>query len=79
MYERDSDGYKPCGSPGRCDREELEYNWGQVWSGEELKKQFKVITFHGPFILVTEKLTAEKGTMTYQDYPRYYFGYRADS
>ena len=54
-------------------REALEEINGKVWDTTELTKEFEVDGFMAPHVVVVNKLTGEKGTMVFQDYPRFYF------
>ena len=54
-------------------REVLEEEHGQVWDTDELTRDFTVDGFMAPYVVVVNKLTGEKGTMVFQDYPRFYF------
>ena len=62
-------------------RKLLEAERGQVWDTKELQKDFTVMTFLAPFVLVTRKSDGVKGTLTFQpDYnPRLYYSFCADN
>lgn len=60
-------------------RESLEAAFGQVWSTQELSKDFDVIGFMAPFICVIRKFDGAKGTLIFQHSPRLYWGFEADS
>lgn len=55
------------------EREALENKYGEVWDTDELTKNFNVIGFAAPFIMVSRKSDNTKGTMMFQHSPRYYF------
>jgi len=57
------------------EREALETKHEQVWNTKELHEDFKVISFLAPFISVVKITTGEKGTMSFQAIPRYYFDF----
>ena len=61
----------------RQERDKLERVYGQVWSTDELCKQFEVLGFMAPYVQVRDLDTREKGTLKFQHEPRYYFGWRA--
>jgi len=56
-------------------REALEAEHGQVWSTSEMSKDFNVLSFAAPFIVVTRKSDNARGTLTFQHSPRFYFGW----
>ncbi len=58
-------------------REALETKYGSVWNTEELLKAFTVEGFMAPFVVVIEKATGIKGSMMFQDMPRFYFSFNA--
>ena len=60
------------------ERAELEKQHGRVWDAKELQEAFNVHSFLVPFVLVTNKATGTRGTLTFQHSPRYYFGFMAD-
>ena len=60
------------------EREALEAEHGQVWATDELTKEFNVIGFLAPFIIVERLSDGQKGTLMFQHYPRYYFDWKAD-
>jgi hypothetical protein len=59
-------------------REELEevYGKGGVWDTSELTRDFEVIGFMAPFCVVIKKDTGKKGSIMFQDRPRFYFEFR---
>ncbi len=59
-------------------REILETQYGQVWNTEELSRDFNVIGFMAPYIVVTRKADGQKGSMEFQHNPRFYFNFVAD-
>jgi hypothetical protein len=61
-------------TPG--DRERLEAEHGQVWDTAELQADFDVQGFAAPFIVVTRKSDGAKGSLLFQHYPRFYWGFR---
>ena len=58
-------------------REALEAEHGQVWSTEELQRDFDVIGFAAPFIVVKRKSDGERGSLLFQHAPRFYFCFQA--
>lgn len=60
-------------------RQELEARYGQVWNTEELARDFEVIGFAAPFVVVTRKSDGVKGSLAFKHEPRFYFTFVADS
>lgn len=56
-------------------REGLEKEHGQVWSTEEMTRDFQVKGFMAPFICVTRKSDGALGSLMFQHSPRYYFDF----
>jgi hypothetical protein len=59
-------------------RSELELIYGQVWSTEELARDFEVIGFLAPFVVVRQKSDGVKGSLEFQHCPRWYFNFEPD-
>jgi len=58
------------------ERKRLETKHGQVWNTPEIGKDFEVKSFLAPFVLAKRKSDDVEGTMMFQDYPRFYFGFK---
>lgn len=58
-------------------RATLEDQHGQVWDIEQLKKEFTVVSFSAPFVVVIRKKDQRLGTLQFQHEPRYYFDFVA--
>ena len=56
-------------------REYLEAKHGQVWSTDELSRDFDVVGFMAPIIVVVRKSDRQKGSMMFQHNPRFYYGF----
>ena len=56
-------------------RQALEAQHGQVWSTDELGREFEVIGFMAPFVVVRRKSDGVKGSLEFQHQPRFYFGF----
>lgn len=54
-------------------RERLEAEYGQVWDTAELTKDFEVIGFAAPLVVVRRKSDGKKGSLEFQPHPRFYF------
>lgn len=60
------------------ERAELEALYGQVWTTAELARDFVIIGFMAPFIVVKRKADGVRGSLEFQAVPRYYFNFVAD-
>lgn len=60
-------------------REALEAEYGQVWDTQELSRDFEVIGFGAPCVVVKRKSDGQKGSLEFQHQPRFYFGFVAAS
>ena len=60
------------------ERELLEEANGQVWNTDELSRDFEVLGFMAPYVVVKDKATGRKGSLMFQHYPRYYWGWMDD-
>ena len=56
-------------------REYLTAKHGQVWSTDELSRDFDVIGFAAPLIVVVRKSDDQKGSLCFQHHPRFYYGF----
>lgn len=54
-------------------RAKLEADMGQVWDTEELKRDFDVIGFQAPYVVVTRRSDGKKGSLEFTHMPRFYF------
>lgn len=59
-----------------CERAALEARYGQVWDTRELARNFIVIGFMSPYVVVQRKDTGEKGSLEFQPSPRYYHSFK---
>jgi hypothetical protein len=55
--------------------EYLEAKHGQVWDTSELSRDFEVIGFAAPLVVVRRKSDGVKGSLMFQHHPRFYFGW----
>ena len=60
------------------ERLHLENTYGQVWSNAQLKRDFGVYRFEHRTVRVVRKLDGKKGSLLYQDTPRFYFSFLED-
>ena len=56
-------------------REALEAQHGQVWNTEELSLDFEAVGFMAPFVVVRRKSDGKKGSLEFQNNPRFYFNF----
>ncbi|GAF80404.1 unnamed protein product [marine sediment metagenome] len=58
------------------ERELLEKEHGKVYSTSEVCKLFEITGFMTPFVVVRRLSDDVKGTLMFQDMPRYYFNFK---
>jgi len=56
-------------------RVELEATYGTVWDTDELVRDFQAIGFMAPFIVVKRRADNVKGSLLFQNSPRYYHSF----
>ena len=56
-------------------REALEAEHGQVWTTSELQRDYQVLSFLAPYVVVKRKDDLQEGTLMFQHNPRLYFGF----
>ena len=59
-------------------RESLVSRYGQVWSTEELSRDFDVEGFLAPYVVVRRKRDEKRGSLEFRHDPRFYFNFVAD-
>jgi hypothetical protein len=59
-------------------REGLEAAYGRVWDAQELARDFEVIGYLAPFVVVRRRADGVLGSLEFQASPRFYFAFRAD-
>ena len=57
-------------------RQELEAEYGRVWSTDELARDFEVLGFMAPFVVVRRKSDGCRGSLMFTHMPRFYFSFR---
>ena len=62
----------------RADRATLEARHGQVWDTEQLRRDFEVLEFAAPYVVVRRKSDGVLGSLEFQHEPRFYFNFEAD-
>jgi hypothetical protein len=56
-------------------RAELESKYGQVWDTGQLQDDFQVLGFAAPFVIVRRRSDGVKGSLMFQNDPRYYYSF----
>lgn len=56
-------------------RSYLEAKHGQVWSTDELSRDFEVLGFMAPVVVVRRRSDGQKGSLMFQHNPRFYFSF----
>ncbi len=59
-------------------RTELETRYGEVWDTEQLKRNFDVLGFAAPLVVVVRRSDGCLGSLFFQHSPRFYFEFAAD-
>lgn len=57
-------------------REDLEAKYGRVWDTGELTEEFQAIGFMAPLIVVRRRSDGMKGSLEFQNNPRFYFNWQ---
>ena len=57
-------------------RDALESEYGQVWDTSELARDFIVVGFMAPLVVVKRKSDGQKGSLEFQHNPRFYFHFQ---
>jgi len=58
------------------DRESLEVQHGQVWNTQEVSQDFEIEAFMAPFCVATRRSDGVRGSLMFQDRPRFYFHFQ---
>jgi hypothetical protein len=58
-------------------REALELEYGQVWDSFTLARDFDIEAFSGNQVVVIRKSDGMRGTVCFQDNPRFYWAFCA--
>lgn len=56
-------------------RETLEQRYGKVWNTQELKRDFIVMGFFAPFVVVRRRSDRVRGSLEFQHEPRFFFNW----
>jgi len=58
------------------ERELLEKEYGEVYTTSEVSEKYEITGFMAPYVVVIRKSDGVKGSMMFQDRPRYYFNFK---
>ncbi len=61
-----------------AERPALESQYGQVWDAAELARDFEVLGFAAPLVVVRRRADGQVGSLFFQHHPRLYFAYKQD-
>jgi hypothetical protein len=56
-------------------REALEARHGQVWNTQELTRDYEVLGFAAPYVVVRRRVDGVRGSLEFQHAPRFYFNF----
>ena len=57
-------------------RADLESRYGQVWSTDEMCRDFQAIGFAAPLVVVQRRSDGVKGSLLFQHNPRFYHSFQ---
>ncbi len=57
-------------------RKQLEEEHGKIYDTKEVSAEFEITGFAAPFVIVRRWSDNKRGTMVFQDQPRYYFNFK---
>jgi len=60
------------------ERAALEARYGATWDTSELTRDFEVLGFLAPYVVVRRREDGTKGTLEFQHSPRFYFNWQPD-
>jgi len=59
-------------------REALEAAHGKVYDTSELQDEFQTLGFAAPFIIVCRRSDGVRGSLMFQNSPRFYYGFKPE-
>lgn len=59
-------------------RAELEAKHGQVWDTSQLQDEFQVVGFMAPLVVVKRRSDGVKGSLMFQNSPRFYYSFQPE-
>ena len=60
------------------EREKLQQVHGPVWNTSQFQRDFEVLGFLAPYVMVRRKEDGRLGSVEFQASPRYYFNFEED-
>ena len=61
-----------------AERQRLQARHGQIWNTAQLAKEFEILGFMAPYVIVRRKCDGRKGSLEFQHQPRFYFNFVLD-
>lgn len=61
-----------------AEQQRLEARYGQIWDAAQLAKDFDVLGFMAPYVVVRRRSDGRKGSLEFQHLPRFYFNFVLD-
>jgi len=58
------------------EREALGTRYGQIWDTRDLARDFIVLGFSAPLVVVERKVDGVRGSLEFQHQPRFYFNFQ---
>ena len=59
-------------------REYLEAKHGKVYDTTELQDEFQALGFMAPFVIVARRCDGVRGSLMFQNSPRFYYGFKPE-
>jgi hypothetical protein len=59
-------------------REALQAQYGEVWDTNDLRRDFDVLGFAAPLVVVRRKSDGVRGSLEFQHNPRFYFSFQPE-
>ena len=61
-----------------AERQRLEARYGHIWDAAQFAKDFDVLGFLAPYVVVGRRSDERKGSLEFQHLPRFYFNFVLD-
>jgi hypothetical protein len=55
------------------ERKRLQAQYGRVWDTSELRRDFEIVGFSAPYVVVRRKFDGHQASLEFQRRPRFYF------
>ena len=62
----------------KAERQRLSALYGQVWDAGELGREFEVLGFLAPYVVVKRRSDGRNGSLEFEHRPRFYFNFVLD-